>query len=233
MTTIYQLTRDELITSAIGKLGVLAAGQAPTTEDISKGAMALGMLVSFLRTKGIPLWSRKELAMPLQASTSSYLIGVGRVVDTPYPLKVLDAYVKNNTGNTRIPIDIIAKSEYNILPQNSSSGMPLKLSYQPFINYGELSVWPTPDSSVATNYTMTITYQEPFEYFTSGTSTMDFPEEYYLPIVYKLAVLLAPEWGVPLEDRRMLQAEAKEYMDAVDGFGEEDGNLFFSPSWRK
>jgi hypothetical protein len=228
-TSTYQITRDALITAAIGKLGVLAQGQTPTTEDLSKGAMNLNFLVAQLRAKGIPLWARKEYTMTL-TTTSSYLIGNGQTVNTPYPLKMLDAYVENIAGNnTRIPIDIIAKSEYNILPRNSSSSQPVKLAYQPFNNYGEISIWPTPDSNVATNYRITMTYQRPFEYFISSTDTMDFPEQYYLPIVYKLAVLLAPEWGIPLEDRRLLIQEAENYLKEIEDFGEEDGSIFFSP----
>lgn len=228
-STTYQLTRDQLLTAAIGKLGVLAAGQSPTTEDVTKAAINLNMLVAQLRAKGIPLWARKEYTLPLSTS-ATYLIGVGQTVNTPYPLKMLDAYVENIAGNnTRIPIDIIAKSEYNILPRNSSSAQPIKLAYQPFNNYGEISLWPTPDSATASTYQVIITYQRPFEYFIASTDTMDFPEQYYLPIVYKLAVLLAPDWGIPLEDRRMLMQEAEMYLREVEEFGEEDGSLFFSP----
>jgi hypothetical protein len=228
-TTTYQLTRDQLLTAAIGKLGVLAAGQSPTVEDTTKAAMNLNMLVAQLRAKGIPLWARKEYILTL-TTTASYLIGAGQTVNTPYPLKMLDAYVENISGNnTRIPIDIISKSEYNVLPRNSSSSQPVKLSYQPFNNYGEISIWPTPDSNVAANYRVAMIYQRPFEYFIASTDTMDFPEQYYLPIVYKLAVLLAPEWGIPLEDRRLLIQEAEIYLKEIEEFGVEDGSLFFSP----
>jgi hypothetical protein len=228
-TSIYQVTRDALITASIGKLGVLAAGQSPTTEDISKAAMNLNFLVAQLRAKGIPLWARKEYTLTL-STTNSYLIGIGQTVNTPYPLKMLDAYVEAISGNnTRIPIDIIAKSEYNVLPRNSSSGQPIKLAYQPFNNYGEVSIWPTPDISTASTYQIVLTYQRPFEYFTASTDMMDFPEQYYLPIVYKLAVLLAPDWGIPLEDRRLLIQEAETYLKEVEEFGEEDGSIFFSP----
>lgn len=226
-TTIYQLTRDELITAAIGTLGVLARGQTPDSDDISKAATKLNMLVSYLRTMQIPLWSRTETTFSLTASVSSYTIGVGQTLNYPYPLKMLEAYSIPTNGNTRIPMNIISNEEYNRLPTNTSGGQPIQLTYQPLVNTGEIKIWPVPDSSVVTNYQVKIVYQAPFDYFNSATDTMDFPEEYYLPIIYHLAVLIAPDWGIPIDDRRELKKEAKEYMDNVQSFGEEDASWFF------
>lgn len=225
--TTLQLTRNELIDAAIGTLGVLARGQTPDTEDYTVAATKLNMLIAQMRTKQLPLWKRTEYSLTLTASTLSYTLGDGLPLDTPYPLKMLEAYSVPVSGNTRIPIEIISNSEFNILPYSTSGGQPIQLTYQPYINYGVVKVWPTPDSSVATNYTVKLVWQAPFEYFSASTDTLDFPEEYYLPIVYGLAALIAPNWGIPLEDRRELKKEAKEYMDAVDSFGEEDASLFF------
>jgi hypothetical protein len=226
-TTTLQYTRNDLIDAAISTLGVLARGQTPTTEDYTRAATKLNMLVAKLRTQQLPLWKRTEYTLTLVASQISYTLGDGLTLDTPYPLKMLEAYSIPTSGNTRIDVEIISSSEFNILPYNTSGGQPIKLNYQPFVNYGVVKIWPTPDTSVATNYTMKLVYQAPFEYFTASTDTMDMPEEYYLPIVYNLAVLIAPEWGIPIEDRRELKKEAKEYLDAVESFGEEDASLFF------
>ena len=58
MSTILTFTRDQLITLAIKRLGILAQGQSPSTEDLADGASYLGTLVAELRTKGMPLWKR-------------------------------------------------------------------------------------------------------------------------------------------------------------------------------
>lgn len=227
-----QLTRNQLIEAAIGKLGVLAAGQTPSTEDYDKGALFLNTLVAELRTMQIPLWSRKSYSFSLTANTSSYQIGTGKTFNTPYPLKLLQAYSMQTDGTTKIPIDIISDMVYNILPVSTSGSYPLQMTYQPLTNYGVMKFWPTPDTNTAANTTVTIVYQEPFEYFNAATDTMDFPEEWYNAIIYKLAVLLAPDWGVPIEDRRELKAEAKEHYEKAESFGEEDASMFFYPTKR-
>lgn len=226
-TTVLQYTRNELIDAAVSTLGVVARGQTLAAEDYTLAAKKLNMLIAKMRAKQLPLWKRVEYSLSLTASTLSYTLGDGLALDTPYPLKMLEAYSVPVSGSTRIPVEIISNSEFNILPYDSSSGQPIKLTYQPYVNYGVVKVWPTPDSTVATNYTMKLVWQAPFEYFTTSTETLDFPEEYYLAIIYNLAVLIAPDWGVPLEDRRELKKEAKEYMDEVDSFGGEDGSFFF------
>lgn len=224
-----QLTRNQLIEAAIGKLGVLAAGQTPSTEDYDKGALFLNILVGELRTMQVPLWSRKSYSFSLTSGVASYEIGTGKTLNTPYPLKMLQAYTVQTTGSTKVPIDIIADIRYNMLPISAGSSYPVQMTYQPFVNYGVMKFWPTPDASTAATTTVTIVYQEPFEYFNSATDTMDFPEEWYNAIIYKLAVLLAPDWGVPLEERRELKAEAKEHKELAESFGEEDASLFLYP----
>lgn len=229
MSTIYQLTRDQLLTAAVHKFGLLAKGQVLDSEDISKAAVSLNTLIAYLRGKNLPLWARKEYTMPITSGVASYTIGVGETLNTPYPLKIIQAYTNGINNNSRMPINIISDREYNLMPANNSSGQPVQLTYQPKINSGIIKLWPIPDTNAASNYNITLIYQRPFEYFSTGTDTLDMPEEWYLPIIYKLAVLLAPEWGVPLEDRRMLMSDAKEYIDMIDGFGQEEASIFFTP----
>ena len=56
----YQLTRNQIIESALRKLGVLAEGQTPSTQNYSDGSMALNTVISQLRAVGMPLWARSE-----------------------------------------------------------------------------------------------------------------------------------------------------------------------------
>lgn len=229
--TTYQIDRDTLITAAIRKLGVIAAGQSPSATDIADGAIALNMLVAQLRSIGMPLWARKSYTFNPVAAQQVYQIGIGKVFNVAYPIHVLQAYRTDSGSTTKINMEVIPNFNLNLYP-TTSGGTPIQLSYQPFINYGEISVWPTPDSS-ATSSTITIVYQSPFQYFDSSTDTMDFPEEWYLALVYNLASLIAPEWAIPLQDRQVLAAEAAKYTEMAKENGPEDGSLFIQPSRRQ
>jgi hypothetical protein len=201
---------------------VLAEGQTPSTQNYSDGAMALNTVVAQLRALGMPLWARSEYTFT--PTTNTYNIGTGLTLDTQFPVKLLQAFRTEN--NAKIPMDLVAREDFNILPGNST-GSPLKVNYQPYVNYGVVSLWPTPSSS--NTATVTLVYQRPFQYFTSSAETMDFPEEWYNAIIYNLAVRLAPEWGVPLPDRQMLMQEAKMYTEDATMTGAEDASFFIQP----
>lgn len=230
-TYIYQLSRDDLIKSALRKLGVLAQGQSPSVEDTTNAAMALNTVIAMLRTKGLPLWARRSYTLSLTANKSTYTFGVGQEIDTPFPVHLLQSIRRDATSGAPINMDIVPNYNFQILP-TQPSGPPIQVSYQPFINSGVLSVWPTPDTFAQTNTTITLTYQVPFQYFDAATDTLDMPEEWYLPIIYNLALVLAPEWGVPLADRGDLKQQAKAYMDAALENGQEDGSVFIQPNKR-
>lgn len=222
----YQLTRNQLIESALRKLGVLAEGQTPSTQNYADGSMALNTVISQLRAVGMPLWARSEYTFT--PTTNTYTIGTGMTLSTPFPVKLLQAF-RTETG-AKIPLEIVAREDFNILP-TSSNGSPIKINYQPFVNYGTISLWPTPAST--NTATVTLVYQRPYQYFTTSTETADFPEEWYNAIIYHLAVRLAPEWGVPLPDRQMLMQEAKMYTEDAAMVGQEDGSFFVMPERRQ
>lgn len=221
-TTILTYTRDELVSASIRKLGVLASGQTPSVEELARGGEALNSVLSYLKTKGLMLWLRKNLSFLTTSGVSTYSIGVGQTISTPFPLKLLQAY--RTESQTHIPMEIVADYNFNLLPMNTS-GLPLKITYQPLVNMGILSLWPTPQEATTIN----IVYTRPLEFGTSGTETIDMPDEWYLPIIYSLAKTLAPEYTLPLEDRRALAEEAREYTEAVSSFGSEEASLFFYP----
>jgi hypothetical protein len=221
-----QYTRDQLITAGIRKLGVIAQGQTPNTQNISDGADALNMAVAYLRSKGMPLWARATYTFSTTPTIQNYTIGLGQTFNTQYPLHLYEC-VRIDQSGTRIDMDIESDYNFQILP-GTSTGIPIKITYQPFVNYGVLKLWPIPDSTAAGS-TFTITYQRPFQYFINSTDTADFPEEWYLPLIYKIATILAPEWGIPIGDRNMLMGEAEKYLEDVLSMGQEDASIFIQP----
>jgi len=220
-----QLTRDQILTAALRKLGVVAEGQTPSASNLADGQIALNAAIGQLRALGMPLWARSEYTFtPI---TNVYNIGTGQTLDTVFPVRLLQAF--RTESNAKVPMELVARQDYNILP-TTPGGSPLKVNYQPFINYGVLSIWPTPAST--NTATVTLVYQRPFQYFTTGTETADFPEEWLLPLIYTTSVLLAPEWGIPLADRTALKSEAKDYIEMATMTGAEDASFFISPERR-
>ena len=227
--TTNQLTRNQFIEAALRTLGVLAVDQTPSATEYTNAAVKLNALIGEFRVKGLQVWQRTSYTMSLVNGTSTYNIGSGQTLNTPYPLHLLQAIRLDATQGTRITIDIIADYNFNLLPSNSS-GVPIQVTYQPKMNMGVIKVWPTPDSYAATNVTLLLTYLRPLEYFSASTDTADFPEEWVSAIIYGLAVRMAPEYGVPLQDRSLLIKEAEQYLKTAEETSLEDASLFIQPT---
>lgn len=226
-TTVFSVTRDDIIKRALRLIGVVAQGEVPTTDQTTEAAFALNGLVKAWESDGMPLWALRTTPITLTNGNNSYVIGIGSVVNTAKPLKVIQAWNRDNTSKVDIPMRIITKDEYNLLGNKTSSGNPIQLYYDPQLTTGTLYVFPTPTSTEATNNTVYIVYQRPFEDFNASTDAPDFPQEWYDAVTYGLATRLAPEYGVPAQDRKMLYQEMQQIKQEALNFGLEEGSLFF------
>lgn len=228
--TNTQLTRDSIIAGALRKLGVLAKGESPDSEDLSTGTEALNNLLAQFQTLGMPLWSRITSNITMVAGQQTYTIGVGQSINQAFPLKIIQAWTEPTAGGARQPIVEMSIYDFNILPSSTqASGTPAQFSYQPFINYGQLKLWPAPDTSAASSRTLTISYMRPFDEFVSSTDTPYFPKEWNNALIYGLASLLAPEFQIPLNDRSVLKKEAEEHLNIALDFGLENASITFAP----
>lgn len=222
--TAYTYTRDQIINAALRKLTVLSEGVSANSTQLSTGAEALNLLVLQLQPLGLTLWSRKTTTVTMVAGTSSYTLSA------PKPLRILQAYRRNTADQTNVDVEILPDYDFNLLPP-SSTGVPTSVTYQPKVGQGILKVWPTPSSSMPAGTTLYVVNQSEIEVFTAGSETPDFPQEWYLTLVYQLAVMLAPEYGIPREDRSALEKEAEKYLTTVLGLGMEDGSIYVRPEW--
>ena len=65
----FTLTRDEIITEAMEKAGVLATGENPTADQTASAKRTLNIMVKGWQTRGINLWTVVWKSMPLSASS--------------------------------------------------------------------------------------------------------------------------------------------------------------------
>jgi len=118
-TTTFSITRDDIIKSALRKIGVVAQGETPTTDQYNEAALALNLLVKSWEADGMPLWALRTTPIPLTANVNSYEIGITKTVNTDKPLKVIQAWNRNTSCSCVIAITssyTLYRSKY-CLPQ--------------------------------------------------------------------------------------------------------------------
>lgn len=221
-STSYELTRDGIIKAALRKCGVLAKGETPSTEDYTDCATALNNIVVRFNTLGMPLWKRIELPVTLVSGTKDYTLS--------NILQVTQVVLKDTTGGVQYELVQKDRYDYNKLP-STTTGTPVHFTFIPGLENGTLTVWPIPDASSASTKTLLVTYQKELDGFTASGETPDFPAYWSDALVYELAVSIAPEYGVPLQDRAMLKGEAKAYLDQAQGYGDDKFSMFIQPDF--
>lgn len=216
--TSWELTRDTFIDRAYAKLGIPGEGNTLTTQQYTDGETNLNMVLQLAVTAGMPLWKRTIETVTPSTTNQVYTL------DTA--MKISAVYIRDVTSGVQYALREKSLYDFKFLSQGAS-GIPVHWTAQPVIQGYTVSIWPlVSDTTTVSQKRLDIVYQQEFDGFTSASETLDMPAYWSPAIVYKLAVMLAPEYGSPAMDRQQLKQEAKEYWDAATGYGDEDGSLF-------
>jgi len=238
MATTYTITRDQIIVSALRKLGVVEPGDTASTIDanlVTNAAQALNLMVKQWMTEGIKLWTVKDITLPLVLSQTSYTIGSsGCDLTTDKPLRLIYAVLRNTlaTPYIDIPMQIISKQEYSQLGSKFSTGTTNSVYLNPGISTSTLKVFLTPDSATASNYQLILTVQQPISDISSSSAVPDFPNEWMNALVWGLADQIAIEFGLPVNHRQEVMLRAEKYRTQLVDWDIENESTFFQPDVR-
>lgn len=231
--TTWQLNTNAIINAALRKAAVLSEGQTANTAQLATGLEALNSMLKAFQTKGMPLWAIREYAFPLTA-TKTYAMGIGQTINSPAPLKIIQAYIADTTDGSTVDLFVQTHNDYNLnQPQGPATGCPINLEQEAGLQIMTMRLWPSPDAYSVTNRQIHITYQRPFEDMVGATDNMDFPQYWTDAVIYGLAWRLAPEYGVPLMDRDSLGKQAMLFLEEALSFGLEEGSFYIMPAWNR
>jgi len=245
MSSNYSITRDQIISLALRKLGVLEIGDTPDANSVANAAMSLNLLIKQFNTDGLKLWKVSELIVPLTSGQTSYTLGgsgsslmydalAPTVAITDKPLKVIQGFYRNTTSTPVIdtPVLLVSKQEYNILGSKFSTGTANTIFYDARKLNGILYVYLTPDSYSQTNLQMHLIAQMPINDISLATEVPDFPNEWMNCLVWNLADQLSLEYGVPMNARQEIQQRATLYKTQMSDWDVEASSTFFAPDFR-
>jgi len=124
MSSNYSITRDQVISLALRKLGVLEIGDTPDANTIANANLSLNLLIKQMSTEGLKIWKTSELIIPLIQNQTSYILGGASsalmydtqnptVAITDRPLKVIQGWYRNMqvTPHIDTPFMVVSKNE--------------------------------------------------------------------------------------------------------------------------
>lgn len=196
---------QQIITLALGDLGVLGLGESLDTPEANDALIRLNLLVSSLQLD--PPWAYivNKVSKTLTAGTSTYTIGPGAAIDTPRP-DIPPDYASLTLSITaptpvEVPVAVYTKQQYQRLPiKTLQSGLVRGIYIDQAFNangYATLFVWPVPTIGT-TALNLWLPGVAVGQFADLAVTDYTFPPGYLLAIIKSLAVDLAVPYGRPV-----------------------------------
>src|ERR1022692_329347 len=190
---------------------------------------ANGTLGSIIITAG----GNSFTSAPALSFSSGSLVGAAATavivgLTTPRPMRITDAYLKDQYGNSTTLI-IESRSDYNSQGSKTTQGTPNQLFYDPQLANGIVTMLSVPSDSLSS---LILTSQRQAMDFNLATDNPDFPQEFYQAIVYGLADVISLDYEVKASVRQEIKLEAARFLADSVNFEQEQTSVRFQPRFQ-
>lgn len=219
-------TPDHIIQCAMQDAMLLQDGDEPSSEQYAKYMRRLADIINLFTTRGIKLWTEIDQSITLVAGTSTYTLGPSGTVNMVKPLRATAAYFLDSAAN-KTPLMLLSRDEYTRLSQITQQGSLNSFFVDKQQTLLSISFWMTPDTTAATGSAHVIIQQQ----ITNPTminETMNFPQEWALPLRWSLAHDISTGQPQPIVDRCAQMADF--YRSALEDWDVEDASTRFTPN---
>lgn len=188
-TTVYTVA-PTVTFSAPGGGGVTATGTAALNSS-SPGGIAITITNAGTKYTSPP-------TVTLTGGTGGAGVTAFANLDGRFmtrPLRIMhEAFLRHTVDGNDTPLTQLDRVSYQRLGLKTSSSQPNQYYYDPQLDDGILSIYPT--ASSATTYTLRFSHQRPLQDVNLSTENIDFPSEWFQAFKWALVDELGLEYGV-------------------------------------
>lgn len=205
-------TGQDLVYGALRQISSVTPGEPIEGTEASNALTVLNrLLAAFSMEWGLINVITKE-SFPTVVGQTSYTIGLTGNFNTVRPDTIFNQWLYDSVSAIRYPLKMLADNQYNSIPLNTIESIPKAIYYDPQYPLGIIYMYPT---SGLTTYQLNLESYKPMAQFSSLTSTMNLPGEYFEELVLLAADELAPEYGYELTKRQIQKIDnVKQLMKA-------------------
>lgn len=226
-TYTFNVQRDDIIKASLRILGVIGAGDTPTSDETTNASQALNIMIKAWQTSGMKLWTVQELSFATVVGKANYSLGPSGDTFTSYrPLRVIDAHLRDS-NNHDVSLMVVSRQEYDLLGDKTTQGVPNQVFYDPQLTNGVLYVYNVPTD---TAHSIILTVQRPLQDMTAATNDFDFAQEWFQALKWGLASELGLEYGVNPAVQAQIDNKALYYKEQMDSWSQEEASTFFTPN---
>lgn len=189
------ITAQDIINKSMRLLGLLAAGEVPTSAEAEDSLYSLNSIIDSYSANPQYYFCTQAEPFTLSVGKNTYTIGNDPTASpaadwvTNRPIRIVGAFIRSN--NVDKPLGLITEQYWNNIATKSAQGSPSKLLYRPNTPYGQILVYPTPNNVL----TIYIRAEKMISRYASLASTQYLPPGYQRLLELSLAMELAPEYG--------------------------------------
>lgn len=184
------MTAQEAIKRGMRLLGVLSAGEEPTTAELTDGLEVFNSVAAFWGAQSWCVPSHIQDILTLTAGDGEYTIGSGQDIDTVLPTQIVSAFLRDSDGFDH-PLEIISQAEYAAIYDKDIQAEPEKICFVKASTTGTVKLWPVPDAAD----TLYIESKKRLGNY-ALTDQLGLPAEWELPLCYNFAVHYALEFQI-------------------------------------
>lgn len=190
------MTVGEVVTAAMQEMGVLAANEAPTAEEMTLGIRTLNWTLKSLQVRGANLWRATNgvVVFPANGAGGTLLPDI-QAISTARVLQ---------SANYERPLFRYERDEYMTLPNKAAPGNPTIYYADDQRDNINLYVWPVP----TVDTTITLDYVRRIQDVTDDGETIDVPQQWLETVYINLAARLCSTFGVTRVDPATAQSLA-------------------------
>ena len=139
--------RDQILTAAIRKCGLLTAGEAATPEQIADAAVHFNLALQDLQSEGVVLRSIERTTLALVSGQAEYTLPTD-VIDVELGQDDAIGTIISSDGTTETILKTMSRGEWmNIAQKSTTTGRPSRCYIEKQATVTAV-FWPTPDSSL-------------------------------------------------------------------------------------
>lgn len=185
-------TVRDLLKSSLRKIGALATGETPSSEEINDALKAFNALVDSWSNENLLIPYKVRETLTLTANDATYTFGgSGADITTSRPMRIEQAAIALN--DQEFPMLVATKEQWaNVSLKTTTSNIPVILYPEMTDTSVTLNIWPVPSAA----NTLVLYSWKPLTTYTNLSTTLTLPPGYERALIYNTAIELCPEYGL-------------------------------------